>query len=331
MTKIPDTDTHALLPGATGYDPIEDRLRQNIRATIETLFEEESEAFIGRCHYGRGGGSKKGCRYGHRDRRLTATFGTGTVRVPRARIEDDAGKISEWRSTRRRPQRPTTTSRPTRPTHPIPGAGRHPRRGEQYAWIRWSRTGGGPSRRLSRHRTARNRPARRCGVSARSQNRRGHGLGNRCERPRAPLLRGNSPNPCLLLRGRCRGRRDVPGRRKSRRYAQRLKGRAQRPGRQCSPYPRLSAAVPRLIAGLPDHRFIQPEQSSRFVCLGSRPDQVRQRLLAAMATAVSKFRARLSWRVAMRRQSSHGLFWVKRFFVRLFIAVDPFAELGCGS
>ncbi len=118
MTKIPDTDTHAPLPGATGYDPIEDRLRQNIRATIETLFEEESEAFIGRCHYGRGGGSKKGCRHGHRDRRLTATFGTGTVRVPRARIEDDAGKISGWRSTRRRPQRPSTTSRPTRPTHP---------------------------------------------------------------------------------------------------------------------------------------------------------------------------------------------------------------------
>ena len=29
---------------------------------------------------------------------FTTSFGTETVRVPRARIEDDAGKITEWRS-----------------------------------------------------------------------------------------------------------------------------------------------------------------------------------------------------------------------------------------
>jgi transposase-like protein len=98
MNQTTATSTLALLAGATGYDPIEDRLRQNIRATIEALFEEELAAFIGRCRYGRGGGSKKGYRHGHRERQLVGTFGTETVSVPRARIEDEDGRITEWRS-----------------------------------------------------------------------------------------------------------------------------------------------------------------------------------------------------------------------------------------
>ena len=97
MTK--NTDTGARVPPAiAGYDPIEDRLRQTVRATIEALFEEELEAFIGRCRYGRGGATRKGYRHGHRERQLIGTFGTETVSVPRARIEDEAGRISEWRS-----------------------------------------------------------------------------------------------------------------------------------------------------------------------------------------------------------------------------------------
>ncbi|MEW6294667.1 MAG: IS256 family transposase [Pseudomonadota bacterium] len=98
MTKITDTTTPALLCGDADYDPIEDRLRQNIRATIEALFEEELAAFIGRCRYDRGGGSKKGYRNGHRERQLVGTFGTETVSVPRARIENEEGKVTEWRS-----------------------------------------------------------------------------------------------------------------------------------------------------------------------------------------------------------------------------------------
>ena len=39
MTKNTDTSMLALLANEVGYDPIEDRLRQNIRATIEALFE----------------------------------------------------------------------------------------------------------------------------------------------------------------------------------------------------------------------------------------------------------------------------------------------------
>lgn len=54
MNKITDTGMPALMEAGGGYDPIEDRLRQTVRAIIETLFEEELEAFIGRCRYGRG-------------------------------------------------------------------------------------------------------------------------------------------------------------------------------------------------------------------------------------------------------------------------------------
>ena len=42
-----DTSTLSLLANEAGYDPIEDRLRENIRATIEAVFEEELDAFLG--------------------------------------------------------------------------------------------------------------------------------------------------------------------------------------------------------------------------------------------------------------------------------------------
>src|SRR6056297_1289591 len=98
MNQNTDTARFALLAGEAGFDPIEERLRTNVRATIEAVFEEELAAFIGRCRYGRGAGSAKGYRHGRRDRQLTGTFGTQTVSVPRARIEDEEGKVTEWRS-----------------------------------------------------------------------------------------------------------------------------------------------------------------------------------------------------------------------------------------
>ncbi len=98
MNQITETSTVSLLTNEAGYDPIEDRLRASVRATIETMFEEELAEFLGRIRYGRGGGQAKGYRHGCRDRQLTGTFGTETVRVPRARIEDEEGKVTEWRS-----------------------------------------------------------------------------------------------------------------------------------------------------------------------------------------------------------------------------------------
>ncbi len=81
-----------------GLDPIEDRLRSSIRGTIEAVFEEELSEFLGRLRYRRGDGEVKGYRHGHRDRRITGTFGTETVSVPRARIRDADGEVREWRS-----------------------------------------------------------------------------------------------------------------------------------------------------------------------------------------------------------------------------------------
>ncbi|MCA3475483.1 MAG: IS256 family transposase [Rhodobacter sp.] len=98
MNQITDTASFALLAGEAGFDLIEERLRTNVRATIEAVFEEELAGFLGRLRYDRGDGPAKGYRHGHRERQLTGTFGTETVRVPRARIEDDAGKVTEWRS-----------------------------------------------------------------------------------------------------------------------------------------------------------------------------------------------------------------------------------------
>ena len=98
MTQNADTSTLALVACEEGFDPIEDRLRANIRSTIEAVFNEELKGFLGRLRYGRTAGAVKGYRHGSRDRQITGTFGTETISVPRARVEGEAGKVSEWRS-----------------------------------------------------------------------------------------------------------------------------------------------------------------------------------------------------------------------------------------
>ena len=98
MSEITDTDAGAPSAVDVDNDPIEDRLRRNIRATIEALFEEELDAFLGRCRYERGNGAVVGYRHGRRERRLAGTFGTTAVSVPRARVADEAGAVGEWRS-----------------------------------------------------------------------------------------------------------------------------------------------------------------------------------------------------------------------------------------
>ena len=98
MTKTTDTSTLSLLACEEGFDPIEDRLRANIRGTIEAVFTEELDNFLGRLRYGREAGAAKGYRHGQRDRQITGTFGTETISVPRARVENEEGKVREWRS-----------------------------------------------------------------------------------------------------------------------------------------------------------------------------------------------------------------------------------------
>ena len=54
MKNNTDTAALSLLANEAGYDPIEGRLRENIRVTIEAVFEEELDAFLGRFRYDRG-------------------------------------------------------------------------------------------------------------------------------------------------------------------------------------------------------------------------------------------------------------------------------------
>ena len=73
-------------------------MRANIRSTIEAVFNEELDSFLGRLRYSREAGAAKGYRHGYRDRQITGTFGAETISVPRARVENDDGKVREWRS-----------------------------------------------------------------------------------------------------------------------------------------------------------------------------------------------------------------------------------------
>ena len=41
MKNTTETSALSLLANDAGYDPLEDRLRENIRSTIEAVFEEE--------------------------------------------------------------------------------------------------------------------------------------------------------------------------------------------------------------------------------------------------------------------------------------------------
>ena len=64
MKQNIDSSSFPLLPDADADDPIEDRLRANVRATIESMFEEELADFLGRLRYGRGNERAKGIAIG---------------------------------------------------------------------------------------------------------------------------------------------------------------------------------------------------------------------------------------------------------------------------
>jgi transposase-like protein len=93
------TDTTALpLLGANWSDPIEDGIRSRVRGFIEAIIEEELETALGRGRYERAADGARGYRNGHREREVIGTFGSETVRVPRARLTTEDGATAEWRS-----------------------------------------------------------------------------------------------------------------------------------------------------------------------------------------------------------------------------------------
>ena len=98
MKEDTETSTFALLAGDGGFDPLEDGVRQRVRIFIKAILEEELQAALGRGRYERSAGGARGHRNGHRERQIIGTFGAETVKVPRARLVDDRGETSEWRS-----------------------------------------------------------------------------------------------------------------------------------------------------------------------------------------------------------------------------------------
>jgi putative transposase len=92
-----DAGEPALFAGAAWFDPIEAGLRERIRGFIEELVEQELTEALGRRRHERGGVA--GHRHGHRERRLTGSFGPVEIAVPRARLHAGDGVTREWRST----------------------------------------------------------------------------------------------------------------------------------------------------------------------------------------------------------------------------------------
>jgi putative transposase len=88
------------------FDPIEAGIRDRIRGFIEELVEDELSGILGRTRYQRPDRSAEteptraaaGYRNGRRKRQLLGSFGSVTISVPRARLDNADGTNGEWRS-----------------------------------------------------------------------------------------------------------------------------------------------------------------------------------------------------------------------------------------
>ena len=92
MKEDTETSTFALLAGDGGFDPMEDGVRQRVRHLHQDDVRGGAAAALGRGRYERSAGGARGHRNGHRERQLIGTFGAETVKVPRARLVDEAGR-----------------------------------------------------------------------------------------------------------------------------------------------------------------------------------------------------------------------------------------------
>ncbi len=111
MDNTTPVDETTLFLGEAWSDPIEAGIRDRIRGFIEELIEEELAVALGRGRYQRAGSADTvpagetaeapplaGHRHGHRERRITGSFGTVEITVPRARIGTIEGGTDEWKS-----------------------------------------------------------------------------------------------------------------------------------------------------------------------------------------------------------------------------------------
>src|SRR4051794_32318363 len=104
ITSARPVEAEGLLFDSCWFDPIEDGLRAKVRGFIETMIEEELTTALSRPRYGRRQDGNEaavgvvGHRHGRRRRRLTGTFGSTEIVVPRARLVGADGVRSEWKS-----------------------------------------------------------------------------------------------------------------------------------------------------------------------------------------------------------------------------------------
>ncbi len=84
--------------GWQGKGALEELMRERIRATIESIVEEELETALGAARSQRVGPVRVGYRHGKRPRTLTTSLGATTIAMPRARIEGEDGRRDEWHS-----------------------------------------------------------------------------------------------------------------------------------------------------------------------------------------------------------------------------------------
>ena len=90
-----ESDSRSVRRGEGG---LEELIRERIRATIETIIDEELDGALGATRSQRVGEVRVGYRHGKRERTLTTSLGPTTIALPRARIESANGRRSEWRS-----------------------------------------------------------------------------------------------------------------------------------------------------------------------------------------------------------------------------------------
>ena len=81
-----------------GKGALKELMRERIRATIESIVEEELKGALGAARSQRVGLIRAGYRHGKRTRTLTSSLGPTTIAMPRARIENEDGQRREWRS-----------------------------------------------------------------------------------------------------------------------------------------------------------------------------------------------------------------------------------------
>src|SRR3954467_4464347 len=91
ITSARPVEAEGLLFDSCWFDPIEDGLRAKVRGFIETMIDEELTTALARPRYGRRRNDEEveagvvGHRHGRRTRRLTGTFRSTEIVVPRAR------------------------------------------------------------------------------------------------------------------------------------------------------------------------------------------------------------------------------------------------------